>query len=122
MVAVVGEAFHLTTAADPWPGLSVCEWKRATDAYEMSLRVHGPEEFANQKMSGPSAFFAFAMSQPPCTRAPEVILKLGEQAVMCADGSRFHTVVVRRAKDVLMFTCPDCSREEASALARAAAR
>jgi hypothetical protein len=123
VVAIVGESYHLTHAADPRPGVSICEWKPTTDAYEMSLRVHSEPDFADSKVSGPSGFFAFETSMPVCSRhPPELVANLGEQARICSGADRFHTVIVRRAKDVLVFSCPDCSRDDAIALAKAAAR
>jgi hypothetical protein len=44
----------------------------------------------------------------------------GEQAMLCSSGPRYHDVIVRRVKDVLVLSCPDCSRDQAIALARAA--
>jgi hypothetical protein len=79
--------------------------------------------FRNEKMKGPAEFFAFEASMLICQQQlPEMLPNLGEQARICSDKGRYHTVIVRRPKDVVVFSCPDCSREDAIALTRAAVR
>jgi hypothetical protein len=124
VVAALGEGYNLTYADDPRPGFSFCEWRRPDDTYAMSVGVHGELEFSSAKLSGPAQFFDAEMARvaPSCTQPPEPVEKLGEQATLCTSGDRHHSVIVRRPKDVIVVTCPDCESEEAVALARAAAQ
>jgi hypothetical protein len=121
VVVVLGAEFRLTDANDPRPGFSYCEWKRPTDDYAMALRVHAEPEFTQAPVSSPAGFFALELKLSPCAQNPgEPVTGAGEQAMLCSSGPRYHDVIVRRVKDVLVLSCPDCSRDQAIALARAA--
>lgn len=85
------------------------------------LRVHAEPEFTQAPVSSPAGFFALELTLSSCAQNPgEPVAGAGEQAMLCSSGPRYHDVIVRRVKDVLVLSCPDCSRDQAIALARAA--
>jgi hypothetical protein len=67
-------------------------------------------------------FFNFEAKMAPCAEPPEFLPNVGEQAIVCSSGDRFHKVISRRRNDVVVLSCPDCARQDAIALARAAAQ
>ncbi len=118
--AIFGPAYRLAFANDPRPGMSFCEWKRTEQDYPVTVRVAGEPEFRDAKMSGPAEFFAFEVDMAYCKESGRSLPGLGEQARLCSSGDRHHTVIVRRQKDVIVITCPDCASDMAVALAKAA--
>jgi hypothetical protein len=120
LTAIVGPAYRLAHADDPRPGMSFCEWKRTEQDYPITVRVAGEPEFRDARMSGPAEFFSFEVDMASCKDSGRVLQGLGEQARQCSSGDRHHIVVIRRAKDVIVVTCPDCASDAAVALAKAA--
>lgn len=123
IVAVFGDAYHLTFAADPRPDFSTCEWKRDADGYGLTFLMHGPAEFADANVAGAKEYFASQLKFSSCIQEPGSALPdLGLEGRVCGSGATGGTVIVRRANDVLAFGCVDCDRSKLVALARAALR
>ena len=122
VVAVLGDAYHLTFAADPRPDFSTCEWKRSDKDYPVGLMTRGPAEFRDAQVNGPTQYFAAESRLDRCAIGPrQSVSGIGLEARICGQARSF-TAIVRRAKDVLVLNCPDCTREQVIALARAAAQ
>lgn len=123
VVGILGDSYRLVEANDPRPGFSFCEWRRPTDDYTFSFRLHAEPEFAEAKVKGPQGFFDMEIGLSPCQHSPGEPLKgIGEQALLCSSGGSYFSVIVRRAADVLALSCFTCRREQMIALAEAAAR
>ncbi len=123
VVAVFGDAYHLTFAAAPRPDASSCEWTREVNGYAIGFILHGPAEFADAKVAGPKEYFAVELGFASCGNdGGSPVPGLGLEARICGSGPLGGTIVVRRAKDVLVFGCVDCDRNKLVTLARAALR
>ena len=123
VVGILGDSYRLVEANDPRPGFSFCEWRRPTDDYTFSFRLHAEPEFVEAKVKGPQGFFDMEIGLSPCQQSPGEPLKgIGEQALLCSGGSSYFSVFVRRATDVLSLSCFTCRREQMIALAGAAAK
>ena len=119
VVAVLGDAYHLTFAADPRPDFTSCEWKRTEMDYPVGFVTRGPAEFRDAQVNGPVEYFAAESRLDRCASGPRVtIAGLGLESRICGQAASF-TVLIRRSSDVLVLNCPDCTREQAIALARA---
>lgn len=122
IVAVLGNAYHLTFAADPRPDFSTCEWKRSEKDYPIGFVTRGPAEFRDAQLNGPAEYFAAESRLDRCAIGPRTSVPgIGLEARICGQARSF-TAIIRRAKDVLVLNCPDCTREQVVALARAASQ
>jgi hypothetical protein len=120
LVAVLGDAYHLTFAADPRPDFTSCEWKRTEKDYPVGFVTRGPAEFRDAQVNGPAEYFAAESRLDRCAIGPRTnVPGIGLEARICGQAGAF-TVLIRRAKDVLVLNCPECTREQVIALARAA--
>ena len=122
VVAVLGNGYHLTFASDPRPDFTSCEWKRTEKDYPVGFVTRGPSEFREAQVNGPVEYFAAESRLDRCAIGPRATLPgIGLDARLCGQARSF-TAIIRRSKDVLVLNCPDCTREQAIALARAAAQ
>ena len=120
VVAVLGDAYHLTFAADPRPDFTSCEWKRTEKDYPVGLVTRGPAEFRDAQVNGPAEYFVAESRLDRCAIGPRTSLPgIGLEARICGQARSF-TAIVRRSKDVLVLNCPECTREQVIALVRAA--
>jgi hypothetical protein len=123
VVAVLGDGYHLTFANDPRPDFTRCEWKRSEKESAVALMTRGPAEFRDAQVNGPTEYFAAESRLQSCGGQPRggAVTGIGLEARVCGSG-RTYAAIIRRAKDVLTLSCPDCTREQVIALARAAAQ
>jgi hypothetical protein len=121
IVAVLGDTYHLTYVNDPRPDFSTCEWKRTEKDYAVTFMTRGPAEFRDAQLNGPSEYFAAELRMANCSSTPGngAVAGIGLDTRVCGQGRHF-TALIRRTKDVLTLICPDCTREQVIALARAA--
>jgi len=122
VVAVLGDAYHLTFAADPRPDFSTCEWKRSEKDNPVGFVTRGPAEFRDAQLNGPAEYFAAEGRMDRCAIGPRASVPgIGLEARLCGQAGSF-TAIIRRAKDVLVINCPGCTRDQVIALARSAAQ
>ena len=120
VVAVLGDAYHLTFAGDPRPDFTSCEWKRSATDNPVGFVTRGPAEFRDAQLNGPAEYFAAESRMDRCANGPRTSVPgIGLETRICGQASSF-TAIIRRAKDVLVLSCPNCTRDQVLALARAA--
>ena len=119
VVAALGDGYHLTFASDPRPDFTSCEWKRSERDAAVAFMTRGPAEFRDAQVNGPAGYFAAESRLQSCGGQPRggAVSGIGLEARVCGSG-RFYTVIIRRAKDVLTLSCPDCTRDQVLVLAR----